>query len=426
MLRRDRPGSENAPRIFTLDHGGVVSSQPVDSLGELAPRSAVGLEFDLAAIVAAAQAIPPEQAQAVLGALFASLPLGAAVIDASDQVEISFGEPMHLLSDLQVGQKVTSGHLATLLTAVRSQGRSTGEGVYDGNVLCLTATALSDGRVVLVAHDVTEQRRAEGELIQARAIAELASRSKSIFLANMSHELRTPLNAIIGFADLMRQGYFGTIGNDRYREYLGDIRESGAHLLSLISDLLDISRIEAGQYRLQEEVVDLPTEIAAAVRFLRELATKSGVAVETLMSTVPPIWAETRAIRQILINLIGNAMKFTRPGGRIIVSAQLVDGCPVLSVRDTGIGMDEPMRRHLESGLGGYRADSKMAGQGTGLGLPIVRSLVAIHGGVVEIRSRPGEGTTVTVTLPATRAMPLNSGYGLRPWEVRDDEESLG
>ena len=402
-----------------------MSSQPGASLGESAPRSAVGFELDLAAIVAAAQAIPAGQAQAVLGALFASLPLGAAIIDSQDRVEISVGEPMHFLTDLQLGEKVTSGHLVTLLAAVRSQGRSTGEGVYDGNVLSLTATAMQDGRVVLVAHDVTEQRRAEADLIQARGLAELASRSKSIFLANMSHELRTPLNAIIGFADLMRQGYFGAIGNDRYREYLGDIRESGAHLLSLISDLLDISRIEAGQYRLQEEVVDLPTEIAAAVRFLRELATKSGITVETLMSTVPPIWAETRAIRQILINLIGNAMKFTRPGGRIIVSAQLADGCPVLSVRDTGIGMEEPMRRHLESGLGGYRADSKTEGQGTGLGLPIVRSLVAIHGGVVEIRSRPNEGTTVTVMLPAERALPLHSGYGLKPWEVRDDEEPL-
>lgn len=249
-----------------------------------------------------------------------------------------------------------------------------------------------------------DQARREAE--ETRGLAEAASKAKSEFLAHMSHELRTPLNAILGFSEIMDQEYFGPLGSPRYTEYNRNVLDSARHLLSLINDILDLSKIEAGRYELEEEQVDLTRIIDPVIRLVRERALRKDLTLKTNIDRLPPVMGDERALKQILINLMTNAVKFTERGGEIEVTGhQADDGDIVMSVRDTGIGIAaDQMTKVLEPF--GQTRNAYMAGEsGTGLGLPITRSLVNLHGGTLELRSQPGVGTTVTIRLPASRVI---------------------
>ena len=249
-----------------------------------------------------------------------------------------------------------------------------------------------------------DQARREAE--EARGLAEAASRAKSEFLAHMSHELRTPLNAILGFSEIMDQEYFGPLGSPRYTEYNRNVLDSARHLLSLINDILDLSKIEAGRYELEEEQVDLSRIIEPVVRLVRERALRKDLTLRSEIEPLPIVMGDERALKQILINLLTNAVKFTERGGEIEVSGrQEADGDIVLAVRDTGIGIAEDQIPKVLEPFGQAR-NAYMAGEsGTGLGLPITRSLVNLHGGSLSIDSTLGVGTTVTIRLPAFRVV---------------------
>ena len=240
----------------------------------------------------------------------------------------------------------------------------------------------------------------------ARRKAETASRAKSQFLANMSHELRTPLNAVLGFAEVIRDRLFGDDAILRYAEYAANIHVSGSHLLGLINDVLDLSKIEAGKLELTPERFDLAQDLGEALRFVEPQAARKNVELVREIPESMDVFADKRALRQIAVNLLANAVKFTPEGGNVTLSLRKDAGGDVtLAVSDTGVGIrPEDMSRVLET-FGQGRHDVTPADEhGTGLGLAIVKSLIEAHGGQIGIESALGEGTTVTVTLPQARA----------------------
>lgn len=251
-----------------------------------------------------------------------------------------------------------------------------------------------------------ERRRAERRLAEALRNAELANHSKTQFLANMSHELRTPLNAIIGFSETIKEGLMGDV-SDIYREYAGDIHTSGHHLLSLINDLLDLSKIEAGKFVLTECQVDLGNILSSCIRLVEPGAKTKSIAVSSRIGNVPPLYADDRALRQIFLNILSNAVKFTQSGGEISVQADMaVNGTIGVRITDTGIGMAP---HEIPRALQPFEQISSAltrAEQGTGLGLPLVKALTELHGGRFDIESEPGRGTTVSIFLPPDRTLP--------------------
>ncbi|HUO93410.1 MAG TPA: sensor histidine kinase [Rhizomicrobium sp.] len=245
------------------------------------------------------------------------------------------------------------------------------------------------------------------ELEEARAAAVSASVAKSRFLANMSHELRTPLNAILGFAEIVRDQMFGKSATDRYAEYAGSIHTSGSHLLGLINDILDLSKIEAGKLELEERRVDLGEEARGAMQFVEPQAGKKNILLAFDMDDPVFVLADARAIRQILINLLSNAVKFTPSGGVVSLAIKRTEDLAVaISVSDTGIGIrPEDMQRVFES-FGQGRHDVRARSEnGTGLGLPIVKGLVEAMDGRIEVESALNSGTTMTILLPSHRTL---------------------
>ncbi len=250
-----------------------------------------------------------------------------------------------------------------------------------------------------------ELKARETELRLAKDTAEIASRSKSEFLANMSHELRTPLNAIMGFAEILATEIFGTLGDSRYREYAADIHESGGHLLTLISDILDLSKIEAGKFDLVEQRVAVGELIDTAMRIVGGRAVSAGLNLRTdIAGDLPPMRADLRALKQILINLLSNAVKFSHQGDTVVISATVQpDGHLRLSVKDTGIGIPDAALSRVMAPFEQVDSSLVRRRQGTGLGLPIVGALVDLHGGTFKLDSIVGVGTTASVILPAWR-----------------------
>jgi PAS domain S-box-containing protein len=254
--------------------------------------------------------------------------------------------------------------------------------------------------------DITARKKAEEELVKSKEAAEFANRAKTEFLANMSHELRTPLNAILGFSEVIANGMFGPVGNPKYVEYASDIHKSGQLLLDLINDVLDLSKLEAGKLALHETNIALPNVIAQCVSLVKDRAASAAVAlVLDLPPAIPDVRGDERAIKQILLNLLSNAIKFTPDGGTVTIRARCSESGLALSVCDTGIGMGPEDIKVALSPFG--QVDSKLARkhQGTGLGLPISRSLARLHGGDLGIESVPDKGTTITVHFPSQRLM---------------------
>ena len=267
--------------------------------------------------------------------------------------------------------------------------------------------------ILLGIQDITERRQEAEALRAARDHADTVNRSKTEFLANMSHELRTPLNAIIGFSETINRGLFGPIGNERYREYAQDIYHSGVHLLNVINDILDLSKIEAGHFDLYEEEVDLDEVFASTEIILRSRAEQAGVTLHynAEMSGEFEIYADERAIKQVLINLISNAVKFSNEGGTIHIGASVIGETFRIFVKDEGIGMateDIPKALAPFTQVDGSLSRSH---EGTGLGLPLAMRLVELHGGELIIESARGEGTTVFMDLPLSRVL-FNQGVG--------------
>lgn len=242
---------------------------------------------------------------------------------------------------------------------------------------------------------------------EARRRAEESNMAKSRFLATMSHELRTPLNAILGFSEIMKNEVFGPIGNSSYREYAGDIHSSGTHLLNVINEILDLSRIEAGRHELSEGAVQLQHVAEAVIQMMAVKAQQKKISVQLEQEEdLPPIWADERAVRQVTLNLLSNALKFTPPGGTILIRVGWTSGGgQYLSVRDNGPGIPEEEIPIVLSTFGQGSIAIKSAEQGSGLGLPIVQALMHMHGGRFDLKSRLREGTEVIASFPRSRVM---------------------
>jgi len=280
----------------------------------------------------------------------------------------------------------SDGHYLWFETTVR--------GIYDGETGVFQ-------HLLSVSRDVTLLVQHEMELKTARERAEAANKAKSRFLANMSHELRTPLNAVIGFTDMMRQRTFGPLGNEKYEEYATLIYDSGQLLLDLISDMLDMAKIEAGKLELNLERVDFLGTVEDSVRMLRDRAENSGL---ELSISLPKddlfVTADKRAVKQIMLNLLSNAIKFTPAGGSVEVTVSVAAGFATIAICDTGIGIAAADLERLGNPFEQANADPMLAKPGPGLGLALVRALTEKHRGRLTITSEEGFGTEVRVTFP--------------------------
>lgn len=265
----------------------------------------------------------------------------------------------------------------------------------DGNILYF------EGSI----ENITRRKEIELKMREAKMQSDLANRAKSEFLANMSHELRTPLNAIIGFSEIIKNEVLGPVENDQYKDYMKDIHDSGKRLLAIINDILDVSRIEAGERPLNESVIDMGKVVKSCVEFMKPKAEAGKLSIINLMdSSVPKIIGEEIAVRQIFLNLLSNAVKFTGEGGNITLSHEKEhDGQLRISITDTGVGLDESEIEKALSPFGQIETSFNRTGTGTGLGLTLVSSLIKLHGGRLEIFSQKGIGTTASVILPAKR-----------------------
>jgi PAS domain S-box-containing protein len=256
-----------------------------------------------------------------------------------------------------------------------------------------------------VLRDLTQWKRAEEDLLDAKRAAERASSAKSEFLAKISHEIRTPLNAIIGFSEVMMVEQFGPIGNDRYREYLNDIHGSGEHLVSLINDLLDLSKIEAGKLDMVFASVNLNQLVQQCVALMQPQANQQRIIIRSSLSqTLPAVEADARSVRQIVLNLLSNSIKFTGAGGQVIISTAITDrGDAVLRVRDTGAGMTD---KEIETAMEPFRqlaTSTRWGSGGTGLGLPLTKALAEANRASFTIKSAVDTGTLVEIAFPGTR-----------------------
>ena len=271
-----------------------------------------------------------------------------------------------------------------------------------GRVLQIRRRAMPDGRVVTIYGDITELKMTHKKMAEGWAKAELANRTKSKFLAHMSHELRTPLNAIIGFSDLICHGILGPKVDEKFLEYIRDIHSSGLHLLEIVNDVLDMSKIEAGKLELAFDWIPVRYVLDEALGMVTGLADGRGLElVTTLMPDDVVIWADERALKQIALNLLSNAIKFSGAGSRVDIRAVMdKTGGVTFEVEDFGIGMTaDELQRSLEP-FGQAKPITTRTYGGTGLGLPIVKGLVEAHGGSITIESNVGQGTLVRIQFP--------------------------
>ncbi|MCW9003184.1 MAG: PAS domain S-box protein, partial [Rhodospirillales bacterium] len=277
----------------------------------------------------------------------------------------------------------------------------------DGRWLQIFERKTREGGIVGMRIDITDLKKREAELGKALLEADIANRAKTEFLATMSHELRTPLNAVIGFSDILSKEMFGPMGVEEYKNYAGDINESGRHLLELINDILDVSRIEIGTLELMERKVDVRQMVASCRRQVTDQARKAELDIKVeIPDTLPAFYADERRIKQVLINLLTNAIKFTGIGGLVTLTADLDDGGGYrFAVSDTGIGIRPEDIEKVLSKFG--QADTSLTRrfEGAGLGLPLSKNLVELHDGTLTLESVVGQGTTITLSFPPARTL---------------------
>jgi PAS domain S-box-containing protein len=259
--------------------------------------------------------------------------------------------------------------------------------------------------VVTVSLDITARKRAEFDLLAIKEQAEIANRSKTEFLANMSHELRTPLNAIIGFSQVMAGEMLGPIATQRYIGYARDILGSAEHLLGIINDILDVSKLETGKLELSEETIDVPKALAGLIHLVESKARAAELRVVVRRDgEVPRLRGDLRKVKQIVLNLLTNAIKFSRPGGEVEIVLKGDGGAVIMTVTDRGIGMEAQEVELAMTRFGQVTGPWIRQHAGTGLGLPLAIGLTELHGGTLTIQSIKGVGTNVTVAFPPTRS----------------------
>jgi len=332
------------------------------------------------------------------------------------------GKPFRDLLD-ERSRRILDDYLDVLSTggemaAIYNEGREVTAKVAGGGTIPLFLTIGRLGRrgdverpnkaaFCVVVRDITQWKKTESELRRAKERAERSSAQKSRFLAAISHELRTPLNAILGFSDVMRQQRFGEIGNEKYLGYANDIHESGEHLLSLINDLLDLSKIEAGKFELTFEAVDLASIATDCLNLMEEQASRRQVLLRrSIPDGLPKVVADARSMKQVFLNLLSNAVKFTPPGGQVMLSLKMTGaGELVAAVSDTGPGMTEEERELALKPFQRLSGEGREERPGTGLGLPLTRALVEANKARFELASTPGKGTTARIIFPTPRVL---------------------
>jgi len=262
-------------------------------------------------------------------------------------------------------------------------------------------TAVERPSIVAVTRDVSDRKAQEAELTRTRDEAESASRAKTQFLANMSHELRTPLNAVIGFSEILNRELFGALGEARYRDYARLIHESGEHLLNVVNDILDMSKIEAGKFKIVKEPFEVASLVKSCCDLMRHTAEQRSLSlIVDVAPGIPELPADKRACKQMLLNVISNAIKFTDPGGWVRVSARVEGESVELAVADNGIGIAEADLPKLGNPFVQANNSYDRSYDGAGLGLSVVKGLARLHGGQLELASTLGQGTTATILLP--------------------------
>ena len=308
------------------------------------------------------------------------------------------------------GQRALDDWITERLQRHRLAAGSFVQHLANGRWLQTSDRRTSQGGTVTVHVDITELKENEAALRRAKELAESASRAKSEFLAMMSHELRTPLNAIMGFSEILKDELFGNHADPHYKDYAVDIHDSGRHLLQVINDILDLSKIEAGRFELNEQAVDLRWLIDDVGRMMGERVRHAGLQLEVDLPTpTPALFADPRAVKQMLVNLVSNAIKFTPDGGRVTISVAADDDGLEIAVRDTGIGIAEADMAKVMEPFGQVDGGLVRSRPGTGLGVPLVRSLIELHDGTLSIDSAVGRGTTVTLSFAGERVRPRDA-----------------
>jgi PAS domain S-box-containing protein len=406
--------------LTTVDWEGLPASALI--LRELAevdtPQRLRAMELDLRAREARLQELTAILDTAVDGVIvldesarILSLNRSAEALFGYDQKEVAGESVTILLAEESHSflRHYLDGLRGDAVTKLLNDGREVVGRVRQGGTIPLfmtiARTSEAPRQFCAVIRDLTASKKAEAELSVVRRSAEAANGQKSEFLNKVSHEVRTPLNAIIGFAEVMLEERFGRIGNDRYKEYLKNIHECGRHVVSLVNDLLDLAKIEAGRMELSFGGVALNDIVAGCVNAMLQQANRDRIVVRTSFApNLPLVVADERSMRQIVLNLIANAVKFTKAGGQVIVSTALTDrGEVAVRVRDTGVGMSEA---EIEGALQPFRQISTAPrGGGTGLGLALARSLIEANRATLHITSAPDEGTFVEVLFPPTRVL---------------------
>ncbi|MBN8521479.1 MAG: PAS domain S-box protein [Alphaproteobacteria bacterium] len=341
------------------------------------------------------------------------------IIKVNDSFTRIYGWPRTQIIGLDIVQllaedereKAQNNYDEFIKTGIRSTGevKVTRKDGSIANVLYTSATLeLSQKRrfQVTTVMDITLRKQMEFSLRQAKEQADSSSQAKSAFLANMSHELRTPLNAILGFSEMMEKETFGALGHPKYAEYIQDIHTSAQHLLEIINEVLDMSKIEAGRVDLDEHEVDIPALIESIHRIMSSRAFSSGLEIrQKIPSGLPALFADPRLVRQILINLVTNAIKYSEKSGHVDIEASMTpQGAMQLIVKDYGVGIPKDRLVEAMEPFGQIHDPGKAnKAQGTGLGLPLARAMARLHGGTLELESDLGKGTQVTVTFPRKR-----------------------